>query len=286
MTTARLPDFLIIGKGKSGTTSLFNWLGTHPRVWLPEVKEPDFFARPNNWALGIDWYSAMFAAAPAGSMTGEASTSMTRAKHARAAAPRVREVVPHAPLVYVVRDPISRLRSHYAMNVRRGDERRLLGEALADPECRYIVDTLYYTCVEPYLELFPRDQLLVVRMEDVVGDGNQGWFDVLDHLGLERVDAPGTRSNHAAQAQVSTRLARWVREHGMTRPPEWTPKWIRDRARPLFLRSQDDDPRVISAKDPIPDDVVDRIYDDADRLAAALGRPPLWSRPNGPRTAP
>src|SRR6185295_16842547 len=119
----RLPDFLIIGAAKSGTTALYRWLDQHPDVWLPETKEPHFFGRDKIWANGLDWYAALFEAAPAGAITGEASTTLTSHRLAHRAAERVASVVPDARLIYVLREPISRMRSHYALYVRTGAER-------------------------------------------------------------------------------------------------------------------------------------------------------------------
>jgi hypothetical protein len=275
----RLPDFLVIGAAKSGTTSLFEWLGTHPNTWLPEVKEPYFFTREKVWALGLDWYGELFAGAPDGSLTGEATTALTRFASSEKAAARIAEVIPHARLIYVVREPISRLRSHYAMKVRTGEELRFFEEALAHSNPGYVNDSCYHQCLRPYLDRFPAEQLLVVRMEDVFAGSHSGWAEILDHLGLSQVPVP--RSTHnVAEGQYATRpLMYWLREHGITAPPSWIPRWVRSAARPMFLRDPKRDARLLSGKGPIPDPIVGRILEDADRLAAALGREPLWPSP-------
>ena len=70
----RLPDFVLIGAAKAGTTSLYALLDRHPDIFMPKVKEPEFFARDDRYAEGIESYAAAFAAAAPGQIAGEAST--------------------------------------------------------------------------------------------------------------------------------------------------------------------------------------------------------------------
>lgn len=58
--SARLPNFIVIGAMKSGTTSLFRYLEPHPEVFMPRLKELDFFIVEWNWARGLDWYRRRF----------------------------------------------------------------------------------------------------------------------------------------------------------------------------------------------------------------------------------
>src|SRR5204863_2222453 len=76
-----LPNFLIIGAQKSGTTSLYRYLQMHPDVFMPRNKEPDFFVAERNWPMGLDWYEAHFAAARDAIAIGEASTTYTMYPH-------------------------------------------------------------------------------------------------------------------------------------------------------------------------------------------------------------
>jgi hypothetical protein len=68
----RLPDFLILGIMKSGTTWLYRWLEQHPNIFLSAIKEPNFFSRDEVWSKGLQWYSELFAAAEDGQLAGEA----------------------------------------------------------------------------------------------------------------------------------------------------------------------------------------------------------------------
>ncbi|NER32103.1 MAG: sulfotransferase domain-containing protein, partial [Symploca sp. SIO1C4] len=74
----RLPDFLIIGAAKSGTTTLYKYLCRHPQICMSNPKEPDFFAIDHIYDQGIDWYSSLFSEARLKQVCGEASTTYTR----------------------------------------------------------------------------------------------------------------------------------------------------------------------------------------------------------------
>ena len=95
MKAPRLPDFIIVGALKSGTTTLFRWLATHPGTSL-KTKEPHFFSGEAAWGRGIDWYRSLFEAAGDDVVTGEASATYTSMAAAPIAAARIAEVVPGA----------------------------------------------------------------------------------------------------------------------------------------------------------------------------------------------
>ena len=61
-----LPDFLIIGAMKCGTTSLYHYLRDHPQIFMPTIKAPEFFAEESNWGRGIAWYRRQFEGAGPG----------------------------------------------------------------------------------------------------------------------------------------------------------------------------------------------------------------------------
>ena len=76
--TGRLPDFIIIGSAKSGTTSLYDYLLEHPLIYMSNPKEPCFFDENVAWDKGVAWYSSLFSGAENDQICGEASTNYTR----------------------------------------------------------------------------------------------------------------------------------------------------------------------------------------------------------------
>lgn len=172
-----LPNLVIIGAMKCGTTALHRALGRHPQIAMSTPKELNFFFGPahadvasrpswvdgNRWR-GIAWYASHFpAAAP---VRGEASPGYTSPDHPRVAA-RLADLLPHVRLVYLVRDPIARALSQYRHHVRDGTETRPVDEALTDPDSQYLARSRYHERLLPFLDRFPRGQLLVVAQEDL-----------------------------------------------------------------------------------------------------------------------
>jgi Sulfotransferase domain len=160
-----LPDFLVIGAQKSGTTSLYEYLRSHPQVFMPDIKELDFFTAGINWERGFGWYQRLFAdAGPEVTAVGEASTSYTKFPRYSGSAELIARYLPEARLIYVVRNPIDRLRSHYVHNVAFGTETAPLAEAVRNnPD--YINFSKYAMQLDQYLSHFRTDQVLIITSE-------------------------------------------------------------------------------------------------------------------------
>jgi Sulfotransferase domain len=180
----RLPDFIIIGSMKAGTTSLYEYLRVHPDVFMPSVKELDFFVSELNWRRGLDWYASRFASAPNGTAcVGEASTSYTKYPRYEGVPGRIRAHLPDVRLVYSVRDPVERVRSHHQHNVKLGEEREPIDRAIRNNPA-YLDYTRYATQIERYLEHFPRDRILVITAEALRHDRRATVARVCDFLGI------------------------------------------------------------------------------------------------------
>ena len=162
----RLPTFLVVGAVKAGTTSLFEYLRTHPDVFMPERKELSFFVHEHNWRRGLDWYRAQFADADGAAAVGEASPSYAWWPSFGRVPERIAATVPDVRLVYVVREPFARMRSMYLHAVALGGERRPIERALAEvPD--YLDTSRYATQLERHLRYADAGRLLVVTAEDL-----------------------------------------------------------------------------------------------------------------------
>ncbi len=162
-----LPDFLLIGAMKCGTTSLYHYLRDHPQIFMPSIKAPEFFAEEGNWGRGIGWYRRQFeGAAPGVVAIGEASNVYTKYPRYRGVPARIADHIPYARLVYVVRDPIDRIRSHYQTRLTEGTERAPIGRAVRENPI-YLDYSRYAMQLDRYLDHFPREQLLVITAEDL-----------------------------------------------------------------------------------------------------------------------
>ena len=164
-----LPNFLICGIEKGGTSALFHYLKAHPEVFMPKEKELNFFNF--NYAKGIEWYERYFAESGGAPFRGEASPLyMTYPEVPR----RIAQVTPKAKLLFVLRDPIERAYSHYWFNVNRGVQypqesfskmiRRESGYR------RYLWKGFYCDQIEMFLPHFNREQLYFIVTEKMAED--------------------------------------------------------------------------------------------------------------------
>ena len=162
-----LPNLIIIGAQKCGTTSLHYYLDLHPQISMSKPKELDFFLYEGNWHRGIEWYASHFNGNA--KIRGESSVGYTNYPTYKGVGERMSSVVPEAKLIYLVRDPIARILSHYMQWVAEAIENRKLEEALTDFENNcYIARSQYYIQLEQYLRYFPRSNVLIIAQEDLL----------------------------------------------------------------------------------------------------------------------
>jgi hypothetical protein len=161
-----LPNLLVIGAPKCGTTSLHNYLNAHSEISMSDTKELDFFIIDGSWNNGVDWYKRNFD--PTSVIRGESSTSYTRGQHAKGVAGRAASVLSEVKLIYMVRDPIDRIRSDYHHHRALGVEHRSLQAALADPENPYVQASRYGSQLRPYVDRFGADRILVETQEHLL----------------------------------------------------------------------------------------------------------------------
>ncbi len=154
---SRLPDFILIGAMRAGTTSLHRHLSDHPEIGTPVKKELDYFVGEES--VDPARYARLFRGCDA-RVVGEASPSYAAFPLHGAVSNRMAEVVPDVKILYLLRDPVERMRSHYRHEVLRFRESRPADEALDD--ATYLVQSLYGTQLEQYLEVFDPDQIAVV----------------------------------------------------------------------------------------------------------------------------
>lgn len=193
-----LPNLLIIGAQKCGTTSLHAYLDLHPDVSMAADKELDFFIEDRAWRRGVDWYAARFDDAAA--VRGEASPNYTGWPVWDGVPERAAAVVPGARLVYLVRDPIERIESHYLQrrlqDGARGEIAGVLGD-IDDPHNLFVARSRYATQLERWLEHFPQERLLVRSAEELRDARHATVAAVLAHVGLDdTIDAALLDAEH------------------------------------------------------------------------------------------
>lgn len=166
-STGNLPDFIVIGAMKSGTTSLQGYLDGHPEIAMAP-KELNFFSDGLNWHRGMDWYRGHFR--NPGLIQGEISPSYSKC-HLYPEIPRkIHEAIPDVKLIYVVREPVARIISHHSHSIGADTLGRDPDQILADSIENYINTSRYTSQIKCYLEFFDRSQVLIVSSERLRDD--------------------------------------------------------------------------------------------------------------------
>ena len=201
LKNAKGPDYIIIGSQKSGTTSLENYISQHPQV-LPAVKkETHFWYR--DFDKGIDWYLAHFPPIPKSLnyLTGEATPNYLENWQS---ASRIKEAFPNIKLLLIIRNPIDRAFSQYNHWIRLRWENRSFEVAIKseieileqtpdnpvgdkkywNQTGNYIGRGIYLEFIKKWLEIFPREQLLILRGEDLYQEPSSTMKEVFEFLGL------------------------------------------------------------------------------------------------------
>ncbi|HET7482657.1 MAG TPA: sulfotransferase [Actinomycetota bacterium] len=187
--TETLPNFIVIGAMKAGTTSLWQYLRKHPQVFMSALKEPGYFTVERRWHLGRDWYASLFEEGTGKRAIGEASTSYTKFPRFSGQPARMAALIPDVRLIYLVRNPIERVRSHYVHNVAQGEENVPIDRAIFEnPD--YLDFSRYALQLEQYLNEFGDDQFLVLRSEDLKNDRRASMQRIYDFLDIEDWDDP------------------------------------------------------------------------------------------------
>lgn len=208
-----LPNFLIIGAAKAGTTALFQYLGQHPQVFMPYPKEPHYWAYGDMHLQVAEAgdgrtlarrvvadraaYEHVFRAAAPGQVVGEASPTTL---YVGRAAERLAVAVPHIKLVMMLRQPADRAYSGYQFQRMRGYESLSFTEALAVEDERvtagwhhmyhYRRMGMYAAQVQRFIDRFPASQLHVVIYDDFARDPKAVVRGVFDFLGVDSAFVP------------------------------------------------------------------------------------------------
>jgi hypothetical protein len=203
----RAPDFFIVGHPKCGTTALYEMLRMQPRIYMPQLKEPQFFAaemrgerRPRHLPDTLEEYLALFDAAREDQLTGEASPSYLRS---HTAAAEIAEVSPGARIVAILREPVSLLRSVHlqfvqamieteydlrkalALEPARREGRDLPRHGLWPQALMYSEHVRYVEQLRRYHAVFGRENVLVLIYDDFRADNAETVRAVLRFLGVE-----------------------------------------------------------------------------------------------------
>lgn len=195
----RLPNFIIGGAPRSGTTWLTMVLEKHPEIYIakPLRPEPKFFLIDELWKKGIKYYSeTWFSSAPIEAKCGEKSTNYLENPEV---ARRIHSILPDVRLIFILRNPALRAFSNYCWSKMNGLENLSFKEAIEQESLReqnlpekykfsrpysYYSRGVYIDMLKPYLELFPSSHICTLQFEDVIRDSLKVIEKVHDFIGV------------------------------------------------------------------------------------------------------
>lgn len=208
-----LPNFIIAGASRSGTTSLYNYLYKHPDIYLSRLKEPLFFEyvnkvpsyegpyarKPDDYGiiLTIEDYEDLFAGVTNESAIGEGSTGYL---YSDEAVSNIKMMIPHCKIILILRDPLERTFSHYRQLVMLGYEELSFDDALAMQKERkgknwsdvyqYVDNSFYYDRVKRYLDTFGKKQVRIYLFDDLINDPLTVVKDIFLFIGVDPAFKP------------------------------------------------------------------------------------------------
>ena len=266
-----LPNLVVIGAQKCGTSVLHYYLGLHPEVSMSTPKELNFFIEERNWPRGAEWYARHFDARARA--RGEASPNYTAYPQHMGVPERMASLVPDARLIYIVRDPLDRIEAHWVHNYAKRREKGDLHATLMHPNTSYLVRSQYFMQLQQFLRHFPADRVLVLDQDDLRNRRVETLRDVFEFIGVDAgfQHPKFQQERHStARKKRATRLGNRLRRMSRTRYGRLVPRkaWLAlDVALPLSKPIER--PDVRAALDP---EVLAVLHEDADRLREFTGR--------------
>ncbi|MGN6391567.1 MAG: sulfotransferase family protein [Gemmatimonadales bacterium] len=283
-----LPNFLVIGAAKAGTTSLHWYLAEHPDVFMTPVKDPSFFAYGVDERGQLLWgdpqrhvfpirslreYEGLFAETRNATAVGEASTMYLECPQA---AGRIQALLPAVRILCSLRHPVDRAYSDYLMHLRRrglrfDPARELTATAeWAQPESRWMQIGMYYQQLKRYYDAFPRDRIQVVLFEDLRQNPREFVTQVYRFLDVDPSFDPDFETPHAPGGiPVSSTLEALFLRGARSSAKTWVPKRAANWLRRLRARTMRQAPRMPG---PLRRELTERLRDDITATSALIGR--------------
>jgi hypothetical protein len=214
-----LPNFMIIGVAKAGTTSLYHYLDQHPQVFMCPDKGTNFFgyedARHWRWldesaapslqnfpVRSMQEYLVRFSGVKNEIAIGEVSPQYLRCP---TAAQRIYDCIPNVKLVASLRNPAERAFSGFLMRTRRGEVVKAYDEELT-PESSHVRESFYYRRLKRYFDLFPKEQIKVYIFDEFKKEPSKVIADLFAFVGVDHTFQPDMTTTHNPAAVPKIRI--------------------------------------------------------------------------------
>jgi hypothetical protein len=211
----RLPDYIVLGAAKAGTSSIYRYLDQHPDVFVPTPKELKFFT--GSGEHDVREYARYFAPNTDKKITVEVSSDYL---YSGESTPRtIKKIIPDVRLIAILRDPVERGFSDFCMDVRRGKQQKDYRKALRGRfRFRYRDQGLYHKQLSRYIDVFGRDRIAIFFFEDLKRDTTGFMRGFYRHIGVtDNISARGqfnkgsfSRSQHVQALLQRPNPMRWA----------------------------------------------------------------------------
>jgi Sulfotransferase domain len=214
-----LPSFLVIGAMRSGSTTLHQALSEHPEIFMSQPKELHFFVAGRNWYRGANWYAGNFAKGQRAHARGESSATYSQYPQFPGVPERAASLLPRAKIVYLVREPVARMRSQFEHDVRRAlagnpvpcwsnISRHGSAEMALLKQSKYLDASSYAMQLDRWLEHYLPDDICVLTSEWLWADPQAALRMVAGFLGVDETWEPPAQLE---RLNAATRLRRHQR---------------------------------------------------------------------------
>ncbi|MDG2357844.1 MAG: sulfotransferase [Polaribacter sp.] len=226
MNITTKPNLFIVGAAKAGTSSVFNYLNTHPDVFMSPIKEPNFFGSDIKWEnfredhkrntkLDFDkyfskqilskihiafvknkkYYMSLFRNSETFKIRGEGSTSYL---YSTLAAKEIYEFNPNAKIIIILREPVDRTVSHYLMDYSRKNKKKIniledLKSDFTTLDKGYCISNLYIDLslyseqILRYIDVFPKEQLILMNYDDLKNNPTRFMFAIFKFINVKEL---------------------------------------------------------------------------------------------------
>jgi len=228
-----MPDFILIGAQKGGSSALYKFISAHPDIKRAFTKEPRYFSGKYH-SKSLAWYRAHFPFKKSSELVGEASPSYCTHP---LAPKRIQEIVPNAKLLFIVRNPVDRAISNYFHSVAIGAEKLGIEDAFARPmekfeaeyeriknedgyhshhyqRFAYLHKGFYALHLKRWHEFFPKEQILVVENNELKLKPQETYSAVCEFLGVKKWELQdfGRHNVGKAKKEAPAQLKNQLRE--------------------------------------------------------------------------
>lgn len=229
-----LPNFLVIGAQKAGTTSLFEYIRTHPDIYLPPDKETAFFYHDYYYEKGLSFYEERFFKGWEGQKAvGDISPHYLYHPFCR---DRIRKCMKNLKFIIILRNPVDRAYSNYWMEVKRGNETLSFKDAIEKESERikiglfekdtfsYVHRGLYYDQIKEYMDWFPESEFLILLTDDLKNDRAKTLKIIYRFLVVNtEVNLPNIQKEFHTASKI-----RWIWLHELLKTQHWSRSLIKD----------------------------------------------------------